>query len=55
MVGLCGNTALHHHNSTNTKPNNLIQTWQESAEPQFSGAVNYTYIQEEKVILILKL
>ena len=39
----------------NTTPNDLIQTRQESAEPQESSDIKYVYIHKGEVFLILKI
>ena len=39
----------------NITPNDLLQTRQESAEPQDAGDIKYVYISKEEVFLILKI
>ena len=39
----------------NITPNDIIQTRQESAEPQQSSDIKYVYIYKEQVFLILKI
>ena len=39
----------------NTKPNDFIQTREESAEPQSSFHIKYVYIHDTEIFLILKL
>ena len=46
---------FHRHNSTNTEPNDLIETRQKSEEPQPSGNIKYVSIHEGEVFLMLKL
>ena len=51
----CFQLCLHQHNSINTIPNDSIHTLQNEAEFRLSGGIQYVYIHEGKVFLLLKI